>query len=116
VIKACRATEEARAALTALLSPSASESATLDGTEYPRPQLVIMGGGYSHDDFLAIYDAVEGAKTVPWIRPMGTKPDGPGVPPIPPPANEVATRVRRVVDEQAEDIRTGQGAGQIWWM
>lgn len=96
--------------MAALLSPTGS------GSALPSPQLVIMGGGYSHDDFLSLYDAFEGTKTVPWIRPLGTKPGGPGLPPAPPPATEVAARVRRVVDEHSQEIRSGAAAGQVWWM
>ncbi|KAI1848444.1 hypothetical protein JX265_008774 [Neoarthrinium moseri] len=115
VIKVCTDPAEARAAVTALLSPSIA-TPSIDGTDYPRPRIVIMGGGYSPQVFSEIYDNVDGAKTVPWIRPVGTKPDGPGLPAGPPPAEEIAGRVRKALDEHSEEIENGKGAGEVWWM
>lgn len=75
-----------------------------------------MGGGYSAANFEAIYENVEGAKTLPWIRPVGTKRSGPGLPAGPPPADEIARRVRKVLDEHLLDLRDRNGAGEVWWM
>lgn len=75
-----------------------------------------MGGGYTSADFDAIYESVEGAKAIPWIRPVGTKPGGPGLPAGPPPAEEIAGRVRKTLDEHNEDLKGGRGAGEVWWM
>ncbi|KAK6065522.1 hypothetical protein SCUP234_11338 [Seiridium cupressi] len=115
VIKVCRSPAEAESTITSLVSPSTT-SATIDGVDYPRPRVIIMGGGYSPADFAAIYDTVDGAKSMPWVRPIGTKPGGPGLPAGPPPAEEIAGRVRRTLDEHAEEIREGKGAGEVWWM
>lgn len=108
----------------ALLSGDVNkQTLTLDGIAYDRPRVVIMGGGYSHADFAAIYDddsLASGARSVPWVRPLGTKP---GVSPKnrlpaqPPSAEEIAGRVRRTLDEHLGALREGENcAGQIWWM
>ncbi|RYP67241.1 hypothetical protein DL771_007330 [Monosporascus sp. 5C6A] len=114
VIRVCSDPEAARVALTALLAPS-SEAPTLDGSEYPRPRAVIMGAGYPHDVFTSIRDSVDGATSVPWIRPSNVKP-GAERGSTPPPAEEIASKVRRTLDEHLEEIQAGKGAGEIWWM
>ncbi|KAI4596914.1 hypothetical protein KJ359_004824 [Pestalotiopsis sp. 9143b] len=119
VIKICTNPTEATAAVTALLSPSLTVPVTLDGVEYTeKPRVIIMGGGYSHADFSSIRDAVAGAKSVPWVRPEGTRPGGPErLPARAPPAGEIAARVRRTLDEHLGELREGRDcAGQVWWM
>ncbi|RYP31753.1 hypothetical protein DL767_005573 [Monosporascus sp. MG133] len=114
VIRVCSDPEAARAALTALMAPS-SQTPTLDGAEYPRPRAVIMGAGYPHDVFTSIRDSVDGATSVPWIRPSNAKP-GAQRGSSPPPAEEIASRLRRTLDEHLEELQTGKGAGEVWWM
>ncbi|KAF7541638.1 hypothetical protein G7054_g369 [Neopestalotiopsis clavispora] len=116
--------EEATTAVKALLSGDVNKQAlTLDGIAYDRPRVVIMGGGYSHADFAAIYDddsLASGARSVPWVRPLGTKPGASPenrLPAQPPSAEEIAGRVRRTLDEHLGALREGEDcAGQIWWM
>ncbi|RYP46600.1 hypothetical protein DL768_007222 [Monosporascus sp. mg162] len=114
VIRVCSDPEAARAALTVLMAPS-SETPTLEGAEHPRPRAVIMGGGYSHDVFTSIRDSVEGATSVPWIRPFNVKP-GVQRGSTPPSAEEIASKVRKTLDEHLEEIQAGKGAGEVWWM
>lgn len=110
IIKACSTAEDAKAMITALMS-----SATIDGVKYPKPKAIIMGGGFSNDDFQSIYDSVDGAKSVAWIRPGGFKP-GNSLPPKPPSAEFVATSVRKVLDAHLVDLKDGRGAGDTWFM
>ncbi|RYO96343.1 hypothetical protein DL764_007479 [Monosporascus ibericus] len=114
VIRVCSDPEAARAALTALMAPS-SETPTFDGAEYPRPRAIIMGAGYTHDVFTSIRDSVDGATSVPWIRPSNVKP-GAQRGSTPPPAEEIASKVRKTLDEHLEEIQAGTGAGEVWWM
>lgn len=110
----CSDPDAARAAVTALMSPSA-EKHTLEGVEYPKPHLIVMGAGYSHDDFSSIRETVAGAASVPWVRPSTAKP-GAQRPSHPPPAEEIAGRLRKTLDEHLEEIQAGKGAGEVWWM
>lgn len=110
----CSDPEAAREAVTALMSPS-TEKPILEGVEYPKPQLIVMGAGYSHDDFSSIRETVAGATSVPWVRPSTAKP-GVQRPLHPPPAEEIAGRLRKTLDEHLSEIQAGKGAGEIWWM
>lgn len=114
VIRVCSDPDAARAAVTALMSPD-TEKHTLDGIEYPRPHLIVMGAGYTHDDFASIRETVAGGTSVPWVRPSAAKP-GAQRPSGPPPAEEIAGRLRKTLDEHLEEIQAGKGAGEIWWM
>ena len=115
MVKTCTDPEAARTAVTALMSPVGTETSTLDGTEYPRPRLIVMGGGYSHEDFTSIRETVAGATSVPWVRPANVKPGAPR-PTGPPPADEIADRLRKALDDHLDEIRAGKGAGEVWWM
>lgn len=64
VLKACPTVEDARETVASLLSP-ATETPTIEGVEYPRPRLVIMGGGFTPDDFTSVYETVDGAVSKP---------------------------------------------------
>lgn len=76
-----------------------------------------MGGGFSAEDFSSIYDGVDGAKSVPWVRPALFKPGSSQAPPSqPPPAEKIAGLLRKVMDEHLEDVKSGKGEGEIWWM
>ncbi|RYP65332.1 hypothetical protein DL769_006347 [Monosporascus sp. CRB-8-3] len=114
VIWVCSDPEAARAVLSVLMAPS-SEGSTLDGAEHPRPRAVIMGAGYPHDVFTSIRDSVDGATSVPWIRPSSVKP-GAERGSTPPSAEEIASKVRKTLDEHLEEIQAGKGAGEVWWM
>ena len=115
MVKLCTDPEAAREAVTALMSPSDTETPTLDGVEYPRPRVIVMGGGYSHEDFTSIRETVAGAASVPWIRPANVKPGAP-TPTGPPPAEEIATRLRKALDDHLGEIKDGKGSGEVWWM
>eukprot|EP01111_Echinosteliopsis_oligospora_P008551 TRINITY_DN2431_c0_g1_i1.p1 TRINITY_DN2431_c0_g1~~TRINITY_DN2431_c0_g1_i1.p1 ORF type:complete len:147 (+),score=52.63 TRINITY_DN2431_c0_g1_i1:28-441(+) len=108
VIKVCSTLEDANSNITTHMSSSAPE----------KPKIIVMGGGFSNEDFKSIYDNVPGANSVPWIRPIGTKEGAGGGPPQggPPPADEVAARLRKVLDAHLDDIKSGKGAGEVWWM
>jgi hypothetical protein len=76
-----------------------------------------MGGGFTGEDFNSIYEEVDGAKSVPWVRPAHFKPGSTQAPPTqPPPAEKIAERLRKVLDEHLEDAKAGKGEGEIWWM
>lgn len=71
-----------------------------------------MGGGFTNEDQDEV-SQVEGAKSVPWMRPdprhmaaLGGKA---------PPAEVVAGRARKMIDEHLEELRDGKGAGEVWW-
>ncbi|KAF2738938.1 hypothetical protein EJ04DRAFT_7739 [Polyplosphaeria fusca] len=114
VIKICASIEESRTYATALLT-APEYPVAMDGTTYRKPAIVIMGGGFSNDDFHSIFDEVDGVKSVPWIRPAVMRPGG--IKPTAPYASEVvAKKVRKCLDAHAEDIKEGKGAGEIWWM
>ena len=113
VIEICSSTEAAHTAVSRMLSPSAAT------TGAPKPRVVLMGGGFTHEDFLSVHDAVEGAKSVPWVRPAMMKPgaeataaDAQG----PPSAEVVAGRLRKTLEEHLGELREGKGQGKIWWM
>ncbi|KAH8884188.1 hypothetical protein GQ53DRAFT_880645 [Thozetella sp. PMI_491] len=116
VIKVCSDIETATSTITALMS-SPTDSTVIDGRTYPKPRLIIMGGGYLSEDFSSIYDNVKGAKDVPWIRPSVRKPGATGPPPTgPPPAEVIVRQLKKVLDEHKDEIKNNEGAGQIWWM
>ena len=64
VLKACTTVDDARETVASLLSP-ATETPTIEGIEYPRPRLVVMGGGFTPADFAAVYESVDGAVSSP---------------------------------------------------
>lgn len=69
-----------------------------------------MGGGFGPPDFEKV-SSVPGAKGVPWMRPDPEKVKGvTGAPP----AEHVAGRVRRCVEEHLGEIREGRGEGEVW--
>ncbi|KAK6860822.1 hypothetical protein PG990_011868 [Apiospora arundinis] len=114
VIETCSSLEAARTAISEMLSPSSakSDSAT-------KPRVVLMGGGFPQEDFLSVYDTVEGAKSVPWVRPATLKPgaeDEAAIARGPPPAEVVAGRIRKTLEERMEELRERKGQGEIWWM
>ena len=76
-----------------------------------------MGGGFDHNEFNLAY-AVPGASSIPWLRPIRTKPGNEHML-VPldqaPPADKVAAVARKVADEHVEILRAGAGAGEIWY-
>lgn len=74
---------------------------------------ITMGGGFTNADF----EEVRGQSSdVPWFRPLPTKPgyDGPQ-PQGAPPAEVVAAKFRKGIDEHLDDLKAGKGAGEIWY-
>ncbi|KAJ9659133.1 hypothetical protein H2198_003275 [Neophaeococcomyces mojaviensis] len=97
--------------------PTLLSGGEVDGQTCAAIKLVTMGGGFSHADFQKVLEAVPGAKDVPWLRPEATRPGGPG-PPVgggPPSAEFVAGRLRRALDEHADQVKEGKGRGEVWW-
>ena len=75
-----------------------------------------MGGGFDTEEFNTAY-AVPGASSIPWIRPIRTKPGNEHMltPGQAPPAHEVASAARNAIDEHVDILRAGKGAGEIWY-
>lgn len=74
-----------------------------------------MGGGFTPPDYKEVR-ATPGAESVPWLRPFQTKPGYEGPPPKgPPSAEEVSTRFRKALDQYADELKAGKGAGEIWY-
>jgi hypothetical protein len=112
VIHVCQNADSATSELPALLKgesikPSsgfgsnASASTPTSGTELKG---IIIGGGYSPEEFEAIKKAVDGVKPLPFLRADTSKPRPAGAPPGPPPPEEIRKRVL----EQLE-IAKGKG-------
>ncbi|KAK8075869.1 hypothetical protein PG997_010532 [Apiospora hydei] len=113
IIEVCSSLDAARNAISKRLSSSSSSDAE-------KPRVVLMGGGFTQDDFLSVYDSVEGAKSVPWVRPAIMKPgaeDSDAIARGPPPAEAVAGRIRKTLEGRLEELRAGKGfEGEVWWM
>lgn len=80
-----------------------------------KPAAIFMGGGFDHAEFDTARK-VPGASDVPWFRPLTFKPGNEhmlGKPP--PPAHVVAAAARKAIDERAEALKRGEGAGEIWY-
>ena len=107
VVKICTTLDEVRSAVSTLLATTGT-TVTVDGIEYNKPRAVIRGGRFSIEDFESVYEAVEGAKSVPWTRPGGVVPKSPPSPEV------VAKVVRNVLDAHFEELREGKGAGEVW--
>ena len=79
-----------------------------------------MGGGFDNDEFNAAY-AVPNASSIPWCRPLHTKPgnemvtkDAEGKQ-VHPPADVVAKKARGVMDEHVGVLKRREGAGEVWY-
>ncbi|KAK8073143.1 hypothetical protein PG996_006491 [Apiospora saccharicola] len=113
IVEVCSSLEAARTAVNERLSPSSALP-----TE-KKPRVVLMGGGFTQDDFASVYESVEGAKSVPWVRPAIMKPgaeDKAAIAKGPPSAEDVASRIRKLLEEHLGELREGKGEGEIWWM
>lgn len=82
-----------------------------------RPVAVFMGAGFDRDEFDTAY-AIPGASSIPWFRPIRTKPGNEHMI-VPnsqaPPAEKVAALARGKLDEYLEVIKAGKGKGEIWY-
>ncbi|KAF4470476.1 hypothetical protein FALBO_2624 [Fusarium albosuccineum] len=80
-----------------------------------KPAAIFMGGGFDRDEFEAAY-SVEGAASVPWLRPLRTKPGNESMMSgEAPPAHVVASVARGAIDEHLDVVKAGKGAGEIWY-
>lgn len=73
-----------------------SASTPTSGTEVKG---VIVGGGYSPEEFEAIKKAVDGIKALPFVRADTSKPRPAGAPPGPPGPSEIRERVQKALEE-----------------
>ncbi|KAK7913795.1 hypothetical protein PG985_011498 [Apiospora marii] len=113
IVEVCSSLDAARTALAERLSPWSVSPAE------KRPRVVLMGGGFTQDDFSSVYEGVEGAKSVPWVRPAIMKPgaeDRAAIAQGPPSAEDVAGRLRKLLEGHLGDLREGRGEGEVWWM
>jgi len=81
----------------------------------PMPvRAVIMGGGFSPDDFAAVR-SIPGGKSIPWLRPAHTSPDGKTAPPRggPPSAEVIAARCKKGLEGKSE-LFMDDGRVQSW--
>lgn len=71
-----------------------------------------MGGGFTPEEFENVR-GLEGAKSVPWLRP-----DPESIKAAAgktPPAEVVAGRVRKTLDGRVGDLKDGKGEGEVWY-
>jgi hypothetical protein len=102
-------------------SPSTEDAIVyLSTTPFP-VRAIIMGAGFSPDDFTAVR-SIPGGKGVPWLRPAHTNPDGKTAPPAggPPSAEAVAARCKKGLEGKAGLFREdgtveGWEEGEVWY-
>ncbi|KAI9879113.1 MAG: hypothetical protein M1823_006873 [Watsoniomyces obsoletus] len=107
IIHVVRTTDDAKSELPALLKgdsvkPSSGFGSNTDAsspTSGTEVKAVIVGGGYSPDEFEAIKSAVDGTKPLPFIRADTSKPRPAGAPPGPPPPSEIRERLMKALEE-----------------
>ena len=107
VIHVCRTTDDAKNELPAFLKgesvkPSSGFGTNVDNsspTSGTEVKAVIVGGGYSPEEFEAIKAAVDGSKPLPFIRADTSKPRPAGAPPGPPGPAELRERITKALDE-----------------
>lgn len=81
----------------------------------PKPAAIFMGGGFDSVEF-DIARSVPGASSIPWFRPLPFKPGNEHlIGKEAPPAHVVASAARKAIDEHVDVLKTGQGAGEIWY-
>lgn len=107
VIHVVRSAESATTELPALLKgesvkPSSGFGSNVDAstpTSGTEVKAVIVGGGYSPEEFETIKAAVDGVKPLPFVRADTSKPRPAGAPPGPPPPSEIRERVLATLEE-----------------
>jgi hypothetical protein len=82
---------------------------------------VIMGAGFSPDDFKAVR-SIPGGTMLPWLRPAHTNPDGKIAPPRggPPTSEGIAARCKKGLEGKAELFKAdgsveGWQEGEVWY-
>jgi hypothetical protein len=107
VIHVVRSVDDAKSELPALLKgekvtpasgfgSNVDNSSPVSGTEV---KAVIVGGGYSPEDFDAIKAVVDEVKPLPFVRADTSKPRPAGAPPGPPGPAEIRERVTKALAE-----------------
>ena len=107
VIHVVRDTQSAQTELPALLkgesvTPSSGFGSNVDNsspTSGNEVKAVIVGGGYSPEEFDAIKAAVDSVKPLPFVRADTSKPRPAGAPPGPPQPSEIRERVTKALGE-----------------
>ncbi len=107
VVHVCRTTDDARNELPTFLKgesikPSSGFGSNVDSsspTSGTAVKAIIVGGGYSPEEFEAIKAAVNGAKPLPFIRADTSKPRPAGAPPGPPGPAELRERITKALEE-----------------
>lgn len=90
-------------------------SELLSNSSDPQISLIVMGGGFSQQDFEEAR-AAPAADSVLWLRPIQTSSGYDGPPPQGyPPAEQVAARVRKALEKYEGDLRAGKGKGETWY-
>jgi hypothetical protein len=80
-----------------------------------KPVAIFMGGGYDNKEFETAF-AVQGAKDIAWFRPaIYKKGNEYMLGKAPPPANVIAANARKVINEHADVLKNGSGAGQVFY-
>lgn len=102
MVQTASTVDDAKKALPPLVSDSGDK----------KIDLIIMGGNFSDAEHEEI-GAIKGAKSVPWFRPDPEKiKAGGGKPPT---AEDVAQRSKKAINERADQIREGKGAGELYY-
>lgn len=77
---------------------------------------IVMGGGFSPDDFNEVRAIATEAGGVAWFRPAFTAPGSTvGKPGSPPSAEEVAESVRKALEAKKDLLNGGHGRDEVWY-
>jgi len=87
---------------------------TFPGVEQ-KPAAILKGGGFDHTGS-DIARSVPGTSSIAWLRPLPFKPGNKHMlGRDAPPAHVVASAARKAIDERAQTLRDGGGAGEMWY-
>ena len=74
----------------------------------------LVRGGFSNEALEELMSQVDGARSVPWIRPKMMKPGQTPSSYLPPP-EVIAGRLRKALDEHHDELKAGKGEGETWY-